>query len=97
MYSYLFSKLWSNIECVIILYFIHNNLPQLFEANLNPTLFFFVLLLLSVRGFLKIKDFAFSLDLQCFSRLPYDFCVVSHSRMVPHGLTWFCVVLHGFA
>ena len=42
--------------------------PQSFEANLNPALFFF--LSSSVRGFLKIKDFAFSLGLQSFSRLP---------------------------
>ena len=44
--------------------------PQTFEANLNPSLVFFLLLSSSVRRFVKIKDLMFSLGLEGFYGFP---------------------------
>ena len=63
-------------------------LPQSFEVNRNPTLFFFILLS-SVRLFLCFKSFYM-----------FPWVVLTGFAwflVVGHGFVWFCMVLHGSA
>ena len=73
------------------------DLPQSFEVNQNPTLFFFILLS-SVRLFLCFESF-YMFPWVVLTGFAW-FLVVGHGFvwfcMVLHGSAWFCVVLHDF-